>query len=73
MSVITRNLKSEANQRIVSLFPSSPGTILFQTGQARTRPDPESGQAILNLPDSHAESCRYFAPHEIDRLFRSPP
>jgi hypothetical protein len=40
----------------------------FETDRRRTSFDPESGQAISNLPDPHAESCRYFAPRKrVDR------
>ncbi len=33
--------------------------------KGRTSPESESAQAISNLPDSHAESCRYFAPTKL--------
>src|SRR5690242_8358822 len=39
--------------------------LLLLRDEARISPDPETEQAILNLPDSHAESCRYFAPTKL--------
>ena len=60
-----------------NLAPPSRKSVRRPFSLKRNKPrsclDPESGQAISNLPDPHAESCRYFAPGKmLDRSILRP-
>jgi len=61
---MVKTRKSELEGELTNGNSLSPHTRTgpFESGRSQNNPDPELGQAISNLPDPRAESCRYLAP-----------